>query len=392
METAAKDLTSNEGAAKEAGAKDVAASESAVNQAGAKVTVSDEAVTKEKATTQSRVDPLTLIDDSYWPARALRSLRENRFSEAISLCDAGLQDDDPAPISGFLIKAQALASLGRLKDSLSTLTDALRVDPENQMAFKLLGDIHFAEGEEEAAMSYYRRIHSQRLQEETIGIALEIGTPLSAALKKVFMSRTTSDTIELSSQAGASQTGEPKIAPSSTPVERRPFQVEEQKAPEDAVDKSEEPTPRGGPPESESPAQVTDPVGRNRLLVPPIEKTRTQEPEVSAGSMTTDKEPTPRGGAPVSEKPTQSVTIKRKAETASSTPSKTSSKPTKDTSQTASRITLPESFQTETMADIFMRQGLHFEAAEILRKLHTRNPSDSLKTKLEEAESGKVGK
>ncbi|MCH9031685.1 MAG: tetratricopeptide repeat protein, partial [candidate division Zixibacteria bacterium] len=308
IETAAKDasavdLISKDGAAKEADTEEAIATEKATNQAVGKVRVSDESVPRDKSATQKRVDPLTLVDDSYWPARALRALRESRFSEAITLCDAGLHDDNPAPISGFLIKAQALASLGRLKDSLSTLTDALSADPENQMAFKLLGDIHFAEGEEEAAMSYYRRIHSQRSQEDTTGIALEIGAPLSAALKKVFMSRTTSnaidDTSERASQKKAtqkrsSQSGEPKIAPSPTSAERRPYQVEEQETPdnvvESVIEKTEEPTPSGVL--KKSPLSV----GRSSERVQTSEK-----PDNSAGS--TDKEPTPRGGAPVIEKP-----------------------------------------------------------------------------------------
>ena len=98
-----------------------------------------------------------LASDGYWPAQAVRALRDGTYSRAVRLCREFLAEQ-PNLVSGRLIYAEALYRSGQLESATEEFHRVLALDPEHEVALKRLGDIHFATGDYPAAMANYRRV------------------------------------------------------------------------------------------------------------------------------------------------------------------------------------------------------------------------------------------
>ncbi len=98
-----------------------------------------------------------LVQAGYWPAVAEGYLTEGKYSKAAELCQRML-DLEPNVISGRCILGRALFHAGQYTEARTHLVTALKQDPANLVALKYLGDILHRDGEEAAAMAYYRRI------------------------------------------------------------------------------------------------------------------------------------------------------------------------------------------------------------------------------------------
>ncbi len=98
-----------------------------------------------------------LLEAGYWPAVADSYLAEGRFSRAADLCQQMLERE-PNVVSGRLILGKALYFAGQYTEARAEFVQALKLDSSNLTALKYLGDILFRQGEEAAAMAYYRRI------------------------------------------------------------------------------------------------------------------------------------------------------------------------------------------------------------------------------------------
>ena len=108
-----------------------------------------------------------LAADGYWPAQAAISLAEGKYATAVRLCKESLADQSEL-VSGRLVYAQALYRAGQAESATEELHRVLALDPDNQVALKILGDIRFEAGEIPSAMANYRRVleidpHSQGL-------------------------------------------------------------------------------------------------------------------------------------------------------------------------------------------------------------------------------------
>lgn len=98
-----------------------------------------------------------LASRGYAVARAAMSLREAKYSRAVEVCRAYL-DENPHSLSGRLILARALYHAGQVESSEAQFYRVLSQDPDNLVALKYLGDIKFSGGDEPGAMASYRRV------------------------------------------------------------------------------------------------------------------------------------------------------------------------------------------------------------------------------------------
>lgn len=98
-----------------------------------------------------------LIQSGYWPAVADGLFAEGKYSKAVDLCQRML-DLEPNIISGRVVLGKALYYAGKFGEAREQFVRVLRTDAANLVALKYLGDILFGEGEEAAALAYYRRI------------------------------------------------------------------------------------------------------------------------------------------------------------------------------------------------------------------------------------------
>lgn len=98
-----------------------------------------------------------LADLGYWVAIAARRLEEGKYSEVIRLCRESLETEKN-PVSARLIYAQALYGSGQIESATEQFHRVLTTDPENVVALKYLGDIHFASGDHFASIADYSRV------------------------------------------------------------------------------------------------------------------------------------------------------------------------------------------------------------------------------------------
>lgn len=98
-----------------------------------------------------------LSSKGYWPAVARDYFREEKYDKVLELCRRRLPEN-PKLISGRLIYALALYRSGEIEKAETEFYNILRVDSENLAALKCLGDIKFASGETDTAVSFYERV------------------------------------------------------------------------------------------------------------------------------------------------------------------------------------------------------------------------------------------
>lgn len=98
-----------------------------------------------------------LLQMGYWPAVADGFFTEGKYSKAVDLCQRML-DLEPNIISGRVVLGRSLYYAGRFEEAREQFVRVLRMDAANLVALKYLGDILYRDGEEAAALAYYRRI------------------------------------------------------------------------------------------------------------------------------------------------------------------------------------------------------------------------------------------
>jgi len=77
--------------------------------------------------------------------------------QAVMICEEFLPQQ-PGHMSGHIVYGQALFDLGRLDDARTVFETALTLDPENLIALRHLGDIARAHGDLDTARHWYQRV------------------------------------------------------------------------------------------------------------------------------------------------------------------------------------------------------------------------------------------
>ncbi|HEX6535065.1 MAG TPA: tetratricopeptide repeat protein [Gemmatimonadaceae bacterium] len=99
---------------------------------------------------------------------------------AIEICREHVPHQ-PTYISGYIVLGQALFESGRLDESRSTFETALGLDPENLIALRQLGDIARANGDIEGARTWYHRLLEVDPQNDEIAEQLRAMEPAAPA-------------------------------------------------------------------------------------------------------------------------------------------------------------------------------------------------------------------
>ena len=262
----------------------------------------------------------------YWPDLANHALETGNFQNAVDMCNENLTGVKSDPLSGYLIKGKALLALGRLEDAAEEFHLALGRDPSSPLALKFLGDIRFAYGAEAVAFSYYERAFKSQ------SLSGGLFSDLSGAPERALRQRLS-----------------------------------------------------GGGGEINSPESVND----SELVLPEIEIVPDESEAPSELQVTvaeTEQETTPQS---VDSDPKTSETESRRSPE-QPVPLQVAKEPElripKDFPR-FDRLQLAPEFQTETMADLLMRQG-HARAAQgVFQTLVRRQATPQLIEKLDNAES-----
>jgi tetratricopeptide (TPR) repeat protein len=122
----------------------------------------------------SRIDELRKKFDEnprrYFAPLANEYRKIGDFEQAIFICQEFLPQQ-PGHMSGHIVYGQALFESGRHDEARSVFETALALDPENLIALRHLGDIARAIGDNETARAWYRRVlDSDPRNEEIAGI------------------------------------------------------------------------------------------------------------------------------------------------------------------------------------------------------------------------------
>ncbi len=266
----------------------------------------------------------------YWPELANQQLEKGNFRLAVDLCVENLSGGKSDPLSGYLIKGKALLALGKLEEAAEEFHLALGRDPSSPMALKYLGDIRFAYSAEAVAFSYYER--ALRSQSMSGGLFSNLSGAPERALRERLIGAVNDSELDL-----------PEIEIVSI--------------------------------EPDSDMAVSDASVSDTFVATVVD---TSASEAVSDSQTTESDSPKKS----------SLTFRRVPER--STQSGADEAPgfqiPKDIPR-FDRLAVAPEYQTETMADLLMRQGHARAAQSVLKSLVTSRTTPELIEKLKEAES-----
>jgi tetratricopeptide (TPR) repeat protein len=280
------------------------------------------------------------------------------LQQAISICQAHLPQQ-PGHMSGHIVYGQALFEARQFDQARTVFETALALDPENLIALRYLGDIAFELGDRAGARGWYTRVlETDPRNEEIAALMAAMGAE----------ERTTSRESGASGGAVAADT-----AASKEPARGEPLAADSATAPSKV---STVPSAGDKPRETAGATTAADAELEKLFSRPPEPKaeaaataeTSTFSPLSGFGA------PKPADAAPALERPAPSLAGATPVAQAASTPS----------TDVGARET---GFVTETMADLYVKQGFHDRALDVYRQLVAQNPTDrGLRERMERVE------
>jgi tetratricopeptide (TPR) repeat protein len=363
----------------------------------------------------SRIDELRKKFDEnprrYFAPLANEYRKLGDFDQAIFICQEFLPQQ-PGHMSGHIVYGQALFEAGRHDEARTVFETALALDPENLIALRHLGDIARAHGDNETARAWYRRVlESDPRNEEIAGIltaldADEGAAPAGAKPTEAGPAEVSPEKIDIQSALTSAAPGL-DTPPAADPIVEEPLTSAPAESTFDELAKlftsAEPPTP----PPAATPAEdslglihegedvlgraaemhaapqpsAIDGIsaGRQEAEAAPQESATFSAPFLDALGTPEPPAPEPPATEPVTQAP------------GSAEPMVAASPPAPPREETApSREAAPDpnaAFVTETMAELYLRQGHRELAADVYRKLVALHPGDTaLRVRLEELE------
>lgn len=318
---------------------------------------------------------------------------------AIELCRTYLPQQ-PTHMSGYIVYGQALHDAGQKDESAAVFKQALSLDPENLIALRNLGDIARDAGDSAGAMRWYGKVlELDPRNEEIVSYITSIASPgtqpAAASTERPAPPAIRPEpepdesAVRLEDIVSEPDIAQTPIAPDARPQER--YEASLSQETEEQFEATEFPTaPEPEAAEAlefdESPvlegpwhaAPQLEPAAEETSEAPPPEDLLEAEPE-SAPLRFSDYMPeedaafgpTPEELGLPAEAPVDA------AEAAAATP------PTLPTPEESP-------FVTETMAELYMQQGLRGEALTIYRQLALKRDDPALQQRIAELEAGKA--
>jgi tetratricopeptide (TPR) repeat protein len=286
------------------------------------------------------------------------------LQQAISICQAHLPQQ-PGHMSGHIVYGQALFEARQFDQARTVFETALALDPENLIALRYLGDIAFELGDRSGARSWYTRVlETDPRNEEIAALMAAMGDPGTA-----------------SRDSGAPAVAKPPAADAAAAEPASPRADAPPPAavapPADQAPPAQSPATASGDPDAELEKLFSRPA-QSAPASPPT----TPEAPPAAASSTAFSPLTGFGGpanskAPPSlEQPAPSLAAPsfqaQRGDDAplQNPPSLEAAAPLRDASAR------DQGFITETMAQLYVKQGFHDRALEVYRQLVSQNPND----------------
>jgi tetratricopeptide (TPR) repeat protein len=351
----------------------------------------------------SRIDELRKKFDEnprrYFAPLANEYRKIGDFDQAIFICQEFLPQQ-PGHMSGHIVYGQALFESGRHDEARSVFETALALDPENLIALRHLGDIARAHGDGETARAWYRRVlESDPRNEEIAGIlsSLDVDTP-AAPVTTGQAAGAGDGSLSMESAISAATGTENSAAPSSPdPIVTGPLTTAPSEGNFDDIAKlftSSSSAPAAAPPPAEEAAKPSEDSlnliheGEDVLVADSttVEEARAHlDALVQGRDVAKPSAPLPpaeqatsssfslpfleglTSPPPASEQPTQST-----APASPPVPASPAPEPARPAAPDAS-----SAFVTETMAELYVKQGHREQALEVYRQLVQRNPDDA---------------
>ena len=364
----------------------------------------------------SRIDELRKKFDEnprrYFAPLANEYRKIGDFEQAIFICQEFLPQQ-PGHMSGHIVYGQALFESGRHDEARSVFETALALDPENLIALRHLGDIARAHGDNETAGAWYRRVlESDPRNEEIAGILTALDADRSTAPPPAPASATTQSAgapiaVESAiSAATAAGDAQASSAPRGDPIVSDPLAAAPSESSFDDVAKlftsaappTTAPTDEslrlihegedllaGSAAPSSAAAEANAPFGDQiEKEIPPLGE---PEPAVAPAPAAAPAEsiPTPSFNLPFLDGLTTG-----EPEPAARPPVPEASPPPAPAEQPA-RAPVADAntaFVTQTMAELYVKQGHRDQAIDVYRQLVQLHPNDAaLAARLHELES-----
>ncbi|HEY2377503.1 MAG TPA: tetratricopeptide repeat protein [Gemmatimonadaceae bacterium] len=176
----------------------------------------------------SRIDELRKKFDEnprrYFAPLANEYRKSGDFEQAIFICQEFLPQQ-PGHMSGHIVYGQALFETGRHDEARSVFETALALDPENLIALRHLGDIARARGDNETARDWYRRVlESDPRNEEIVGILTSLDTdggtapPAAAPQQENAAGESEGGSLQVESAISSASPGTAAPSPSAAPA------------------------------------------------------------------------------------------------------------------------------------------------------------------------------
>ena len=310
---------------------------------------------------------------------------------AIDICRTHIPQQ-PSYISGYIVLGQALFERQDLDEAKSTFETALGLDPENLIALRQLGDIARVQGDADTARAWYHRLLEVDPQNEEAAAQLEALKPAEPEPAPPAAAGSPFDEfgwreIHPEDQAGA-QAAEPE--PEALVAERP--------APElDSYPAWMNPDPPSAAAEG-SQAPEEDPDKTPVVGVPAVTAETTLPPLMDVEDLA-DLNERSSGSDAVADAPTASTAPESafgEMLDLDAPNEETHSEPAVEIREIEPEIPVaaapvaetPSEFVTETMAELYLKQGFDSEALRIYRQLIVQRPDDAtLRQKVEEIET-----
>lgn len=357
----------------------------------------------------SRIDELRKKFDEnprrYFAPLANEYRKIGDFEQAIFICQEFLPQQ-PGHMSGHIVYGQALFESGRHDEARSVFETALALDPENLIALRHLGDIARAHGDTETARAWYRRVlESDPRNEEIAGIlaSLDTDAPHPPAAPAVTGQAGAADAgvggaLAIESAIGAATGGdEAPATPSPDRIVADPHTAAPSEGNFDDIAKlfTSSAAPSAptapAPPDEEATKPTEDSLGLihegEDVLV--TDSTTAEEARAHLDALVEGRdvarpaEPQAADSAPPSfslpflEGLTSASPAAEPVPPPAAAPQSVAAPlPTAEPARAAS-ADASSAFVTETMAELYVKQGHREQALEVYRQLVQRNPEDA---------------
>jgi tetratricopeptide (TPR) repeat protein len=304
------------------------------------------------------------------------------LQQAISICQAHLPQQ-PGHMSGHIVYGQALFEAKQFEQARTVFETALALDPENLIALRYLGDIAFELGDRAGARSWYTRVlETDPRNEEIAALMAAMGEERGPAPREAAPSPA-----ESGARAAATEPHRPSAATAGSGASGPTGATTPAKEPERPAARADDKVAEAAPSPSAADAEL-----EKLFSSPPAAQPSAFSPLSGFGeARPSDAPPSLEQRAPSIDKGADSA-LRRPTFDAQ----RGDDAPLQNPPEAAQTPPLPSTvgstgrdggFVTETMAELYLKQGYHDRALDVYRHLVSQNPADrGLRERMERLE------